>query len=245
MNGDFEQLINNLKGYEEELDLLLREVHSNDSILKLQILAMKMDVVFYKYIIDCFEVLNEVCKDRYLGILRSGLTGLSYALAGVSAFKAPVITIPSLLSCLYLSIKNRQLNNQKYPLNPDQVNELLDLIDDFEDYYDERINSVYEQVDILEDEEVINKLNNPERRKRIACKKLMEFLREDNSEIYMENEEFIQDLKEIIQESLGLSSDNVYELLDETTKYYQQLDDYLAALDKKDNKVTRLYRIIG
>ncbi len=243
MNGDFENFIKTLESYEDDFITLWKEYNPKDSCLKMELLAMKLSVIYYKYSIACFEMLDDITKEKYLSIAKSWLTFISYALTGVTIIKAPDITIPSLLGSVYLSLKNRQNKRFKQPLTPEQQDEVLDLLDRFEDDYYSQIESIFERIDVLEDEQVLEDLEEPEKSKRKACKKLMQFLRKESPTIYMESDDFIANLTDIIQDGLNTDTNDMFELLQESANSYESLNRTLTKLDQKEYKLSRFYKM--
>ncbi len=245
MNEQFEALINKLHSYEEEIITLYKEYNPNDSELKMELLAMRMSVVFYKYILACFETMNETYKRKYFDLTRKALTLLSYGLTGLTLFKAPNITIPSLLGSMLLSVKNRKYDQiEKFGLTYEQIDDLLDLLDSFENDYTDLIENIFNQIDKYEDQAFIDTLNKEEQQKRIACANLMKFLRTESDTLMLDNNDSNKILIDIINDSLNTNSNNVYELIDMALKKYHELDKQLEILDNKDAKLARLYRYI-
>ena len=246
MNGDFGELIDKLHSYQNELDILFQQYNENDSNIKMEILAMKMLVVFYNYTISCFEVLNDVNIDRIMHIARKTLTGISYGLATLTLFKAPNISLPSLLASYLLTIKNKRYDKQKFIITDEEANELLDLLDIFEDDYAMRIDSIFEKIDTFEDENYLNKLPDMERRKMIACNNLLRFLREEDNTLNLENNNEIDDyLLKVMNDSINIKCDDFFESLQLVENNYQALERKLVKLKKKDDHLTNNFKIIG
>lgn len=245
MNGDFGDLVKRLEGYEKEILDIFRNYNPNDSELKLELTNMKLLVIFYNYSIDCFEALTETYKDKYFYYARKGLTALSYFLTAVSFFKARDMTLPSLVGCCLLTLKNQKLDKEKTNVDSDDINRLLDLLDNFEDDYAPRIDEISDQIDLLEDEDTISKLEEPEKSKRIACKKLIHFLRQDDPTLQIEGETFINHLNEIINNYLNTNNENFYDSLQQISEEYEQLELKLIKLNNKEDKLSKMFYFIG
>lgn len=250
MNGDFENLINELKKYEEEIINIKSQFNPEDTGLKMEFLTLKMNVVFYNYIIACFETLNELTKDKYLYISRKALTALSYGLTILSLFKARDITLPSLLGSFLLSVKNQKHDRVNYSISDEQINELLDLIDSFENDYANEIDRMYEKIDLYEDDEIINKLPDSEKKKRFVCKKLMQFLRGETDQLLFQYDNidyntFTKELIVLLDDFLNTDNKDLYSLIEDVEEKYEVLSKKLTKLDKKDERLSKIYRIFG
>ncbi len=245
MNNDLETFINTLKEYEQELIDLWKEFNPQDSCLKMELLAMKMNIIYYKYTIECLGLVNDAYKEQYLFLLKKLLTFVSYGLSGLAFFKAPEIAVPSVLGSLYLTLKTKKYNRLNRFLTEDETDEILDLLDSFENEYSKNIDCIFAQIDVFEDDNIINCFNEPERSKRMACKKLMQFLRSENPNLVFEDEAFNNNIKDIINDSFNTNSDNLGDLIEAAESKYQSLNNNLSKLDKKETRLSRVFQIIG
>ena len=243
MNEQFEILVNKLKEYEGEINRLWALYNPNDNCLKMELLWLKLTECYYKYIIACFDMLNEISKEKILNKTKACLTMLSYGLTGLSAIKAPIITIPALISSICLSVRRREERNNTLQLTPDQINEVLDILDNFENTYTNQIDSISEQVDIFEDDAVIESLDEEEKHKRIACKNLMQFLRSERPDLQTYDSKMLDDIKDIIKDSIETDSNDVYSLIQEAIDTYNGLNDNVNKLERKNNYLSKIYHI--
>ena len=244
MTDSFEQLLNKLKSYEKEMNNLWREYNPTDTGLKMEITAMKMSIVLYKYLISCAETINNAYGERCFKFIREGLTVLTYGLTAVSALKGSIMILPAILGSLGLSLKNYNYESKTgLVLTAEQADELIELIEAFENHYLSLIDSIMKQIDIFEDDEVLESLPEPEKSQRIACKRLMQFLRNENESLTFDDEGFIKEIRDIINNSFDTNENNVYELIQQADNSYQDLNQSLTRLNKRNDRMSRFHRI--
>ena len=239
----FNELINKLDGYEKQLNELWDSYNPDDPDLKIELTGLKMSQLFYKYIIDCFELINEGFVDLYLAKMRKVLVAISYVCSGVSLVVSPIITAPALLGSIYLSIKRRKDDKNMTPLIGDEQSDILfDKIDHIDDYYVEKTDAIFDRTMLYEDEESISALEDPEKTKRLVGTRLMNAIK-GNNRIVIDNKEQANILKEIIQKSLNTDADDLPTLIKQAKIEYDYLTDSMVKLSKKDIKLERINRL--
>ncbi len=239
--SDFDLLMARLDEYENSLNDLWTSYNPDDPDLKIEIIGLKMSNLFYKYLVDIFELINNGLVDSVLAKLRGSLTAFTYILTGSTIFINPKITPAAVLGSLYLMFQNKR-DNQKMtkPLKDEQVDILFDRIDYLESEYVDKTDAIFDRTLVYEDEEALEKLEEPEKSKRIVGGKLMESIK-GNGKLDIDDK-YNDILREIIQTSLNTNDNNIKKLVKKADKEYNKLVKDAVKHNKKDAKIERINR---
>ena len=241
--SEFDKLMATLDQYEKELDELWASYDPNDSDFKIELTGLKMSILFYKYTIGVLQIAKDDYTDILLYKLRKGLSVFTYILSTSTVFINPKMTPAAILASLYLVLKNKKDDKLKYePLTQEQYDILFNRIEKVEDVYVEKTDAIFDRTLLYEDKENVEKLEEPEKTKRIVCNRIMELLK-DNKQLDIEDENSINIAKEIIKESINTDDNDIKRLVKSAKKEYNSLVKNVVKLERKDNRLQKMGRL--
>ena len=247
MTNEFNSLMNRLDEYEKEFYELWDQYDPDDSYLKIELLSLKMSALFHKSLIDCYDILNEDMIDYYLNKLKKFLTIVTFisscATIPTCYKNAPGFTIAACLSSTYLSIKRTReaRNSLKLSFEEQQMIEhrLIKIENDFVDITD----IVNDRTIDFEDESELEQLEEPERKERLICTKLVHAIK-DNKKIIINEDSEKEVIKNIIQNSLDEEKNDLKELIKDARNEYDKLSSSVIKLYRKKNKARHLFNVL-
>ena len=248
MSVEFESLMQRLDEYEKEFNELWEQYDPNDSYLKIELLGLKMDIIFYKAIIDCYQLLNEDSIDFYSNRIKKILTGVTFLAAcasiPLSSKTAPGLTVASFMGTTYLAFKALKDRVNSVDLTLDEQNAIEQRIIDIEDDFVHKTDIVNDRTVDFESQLELDRLEEPERTQRILCTKLMSSIK-NNKKYNINNNDNNEMLTNIIQNALGTNSNNLNELINIAQQEYDSLSSSVIKLYRKRKNERHIYEFFN
>ena len=239
----YEKLLERLDGYQKELDELWASYNPDDPTLKIELIGLKMSNLYWRYLVEIFQLANDGLVDLLIARLRKSLTAFTYLLTGSTLFINPKITPAAVLGSIYLTLQNKKDDRRMNKLLSDeQMMVLYDKIDYLEEVYTEKTDAIFDRTMDFEDEELLSQLEEPEKTKRFVGNKLMKAIK-DEGKLDIE-EKYFDVLRDIIQTSLNTDESNLKSLVKRADKEYNRQVKDSVKLNKKDAKLERVNRFL-